>query len=169
MSEEKLGENATVSEPFEMILRLQVMSEEKGLTGIEAVAGLAMRLSQPHLADYGATTSRHDFTQRQLLSCLIVRAIQDNVPRTVGVFEDQPEFAARIGAGRQAAALQHTPKFSTRSGQLKSSKTSSLELEIRRVSIPRQPWIRQGWRPRRRVRISKVDRVRRDADGQKFR
>jgi len=38
------------------------------------VAELAMRLSQRHLADYGAVTSRHDFTQRQLLSCLILRA-----------------------------------------------------------------------------------------------
>jgi hypothetical protein len=41
---------------------------------IEAVAELAMRLSQPHLADYGANTSRHDFTQRQLMSCLVLRA-----------------------------------------------------------------------------------------------
>ncbi len=41
---------------------------------IEAVAEMAMRLSRPHLADYGATTSRHDFTQRQLMSCLILRA-----------------------------------------------------------------------------------------------
>src|ERR1700684_2143004 len=47
---------------------------EKRTPVIEQVAELAMRLSQPHLADYGATTSRHDFTQRQLMSCLILRA-----------------------------------------------------------------------------------------------
>jgi hypothetical protein len=41
---------------------------------IEKVAEMAMRLSRPHLAEYGATTSRHDFTQRQLMSCLILRA-----------------------------------------------------------------------------------------------
>jgi hypothetical protein len=41
---------------------------------IEQVADLSMSLSQRHLADYGATTSRHDFTQRQLMSCLILRA-----------------------------------------------------------------------------------------------
>ena len=35
---------------------------------------MAMRLSRPYLADYGANTSRHDFTQRQLMSCLILRA-----------------------------------------------------------------------------------------------
>jgi hypothetical protein len=41
---------------------------------IQQVAELAMRLSQPHLSDYGSTKSRHDFTQRQLMSCLVLRA-----------------------------------------------------------------------------------------------
>src|SRR5215470_15556076 len=41
---------------------------------VEQVADLAMSLGQRHLADYGATRSRHDFTQRQLMSCLILRA-----------------------------------------------------------------------------------------------
>ena len=31
------------------------------------VAELAMQLSGRHLPDYGATRSRHDFTQRQLI------------------------------------------------------------------------------------------------------
>jgi hypothetical protein len=31
---------------------------------IEQVAALAMQLGSRHLADYGANTSRHDFTQR---------------------------------------------------------------------------------------------------------
>ena len=33
-----------------------------------------MQLGSRHLADYGATRSRHDFTQRQLMACLILRA-----------------------------------------------------------------------------------------------
>jgi hypothetical protein len=41
---------------------------------IERVAELAMALSRPHMADYGASRSRHDFTQRQLMSCLVLRA-----------------------------------------------------------------------------------------------
>lgn len=41
---------------------------------IEAVAEMAMELSRPHLAQYGANTSRHDFTQRQLMTCLVLRA-----------------------------------------------------------------------------------------------
>lgn len=49
-------------------------AKKAGISKIEGVADLAMRLSGPHLADYGATTSRHDFTQRQLMSCLILRA-----------------------------------------------------------------------------------------------
>ena len=44
----------------------------------------------------------------ELFDC--ARLSQDHVPGTAGIFEDQPEFASRIGAGRQAAALQHAPK-----------------------------------------------------------
>lgn len=33
-----------------------------------------MKLGGKHLADYGATRSRHDFTQRQLMACLVLRA-----------------------------------------------------------------------------------------------
>ncbi len=46
----------------------------KGKTTVERVAGLAMRLGGRHLADYGATRSQHDFTQCQLMACLILRA-----------------------------------------------------------------------------------------------
>jgi transposase len=41
---------------------------------IEKVAELAMKMSQRHLAEYGAQRSRKDFTQRQLMTCLILRA-----------------------------------------------------------------------------------------------
>src|SRR3974390_3302952 len=41
---------------------------------VERVAELAMKLGQKHLAEYGATTTRRDFTHRQLMSCLILRA-----------------------------------------------------------------------------------------------
>lgn len=41
---------------------------------IERVAQLAMKLGQQHLAPYGSPKSRHDFTQRQLMSCLILKA-----------------------------------------------------------------------------------------------
>jgi hypothetical protein len=41
---------------------------------IERVAGLAMKLGGRRLSDYGAARSRHDFTQHQLMACLILRA-----------------------------------------------------------------------------------------------
>jgi hypothetical protein len=44
------------------------------LAEIEKVAELAMKMGRQYLPDYGAATSRHDFTQHQLLSCLILRA-----------------------------------------------------------------------------------------------
>jgi hypothetical protein len=49
------------------------MSKAKGTT-LEGVAQMAMSLGQRHLSDYGAVTSRKDFTQRQLMACLILRA-----------------------------------------------------------------------------------------------
>jgi hypothetical protein len=50
---------------------------------IERVAALAMKLGARHLADYGATRSRHDFTQRQLMACLILRAYTKTTYRGV--------------------------------------------------------------------------------------
>jgi len=84
------------------------MSEERKeqLTGIEAVARLAMRVSQPHLADYGATTSRHDFTQRQLLSCLIVRAYLKTTYRGLLEFlKISPNLRREL---HHAPQIQHT-------------------------------------------------------------
>jgi hypothetical protein len=42
-------------------------------TQVEKVAALAMKLGAQHLADYGSIKSRHDFTQRQLMSCLVLK------------------------------------------------------------------------------------------------
>jgi hypothetical protein len=94
------------------------MSEEKSecLTGIEAVARLAMRLSQPHLADYGATTSRHDFTQRQLLSCLIVRAYLKTTYRGLLEFlKISPNLRRELGLEDKLPHYSTLQKFSTRS------------------------------------------------------
>lgn len=52
------------------------MSEKKVAkqATVERVVELAMRLGGRHLADYGSARSRHDFTQRQLMAGLILRA-----------------------------------------------------------------------------------------------
>lgn len=73
---------------------------------IERIAGLAMGLGQRHLADYGAVRSRHDFTQRQLMSCLILRSYlkvtyrglvdllagHDTLRRILGMEEKLPHY-----------------------------------------------------------------------------
>jgi hypothetical protein len=53
------------------------------LQTIEQVAALSMQLGARHLADYGANTSRHDFTQRQLMACLVLRAYTKTTYRGV--------------------------------------------------------------------------------------
>ena len=83
---------------------------------IEKVAALAMRLSRGHLADYGATTSRHDFTQRQLLSCLILRAYLKTTYR--GVLEmvaGNVRLRAVLGLTEQLPHYTTLQKFSARS------------------------------------------------------
>lgn len=83
---------------------------------IEKVAELAMRLSQRHLADYGAVTRRHDFTQRQLLSCLILRAYLKTTYRGVlEVLAGNGQLRAVLGLPEQLPHFTTLQKFSARS------------------------------------------------------
>jgi hypothetical protein len=96
------------------------MSERRAGTGkqtlIQAVAGLAMRLSRPHLADYGAARSRHDFTQRQLLSCLVLRAYLKTTYRGVlEVLEVSPALRQELGLQDKLRHYTTLQKFSARS------------------------------------------------------
>ena len=62
------------------------------------MADLAMRRGRRHLMDYGATTSRHDFTQRQLMTCLILRAYLRTTYRgVVDLLAASPNLRERIG------------------------------------------------------------------------
>ena|ERR1700722_5313669 len=88
---------------------------------IERVAALAMQLGSRHLAEYGATRSRHDFTQRQLMACLIVRAYTKTTYR--GVIE----FLSVSPSVRQALGLQDQwPHYTT----LQKFSARSMVLEI---------------------------------------
>jgi hypothetical protein len=83
---------------------------------IEKVAELAMRLSRKHLADYGATTSRHDFTQRQLLSCLILRAYLKTTYRGVlEVLAVSERLREKLGLADKLPHYTTLQKFSGRS------------------------------------------------------
>ena len=83
---------------------------------IEQVAELAMRLSRPYLADYGARRSRHDFTQRQLMSCLVLRAYLKTTYR--GVLEwlaVSPTLRECLGLTDKLPHYTTLQKFSARS------------------------------------------------------
>jgi hypothetical protein len=67
-----------------------------------------MQLGARHLADYGATRSRHDFTQRQLMACLILRAYTKTTYR--GVLE---LLAISPGLRRELGLQDKLPHYST--------------------------------------------------------
>jgi hypothetical protein len=83
---------------------------------IEQVASLAMSLGSRHLADYGANTSRHDFTQRQLMACLILRAYTKTTYR--GILEllaISPQLRRELGMNDKLPHYTTLQKFSARS------------------------------------------------------
>jgi hypothetical protein len=86
---------------------------------VERVAALAMQLGSRHLADYGATTSRHDFTQRQLMACLILRAYTKTTYRGVLEFlAVSPSVRRELGLEDQLPHYTTLQKFSARSNVL---------------------------------------------------
>lgn len=83
---------------------------------IEQVAELAMKLSQPYLADYGATTSRHDFTQRQLMACLVLRAYLNTTYRgVIDVLAVSSQLRQSLGMTDKLPHYTTLQKFSARS------------------------------------------------------
>src|SRR3984885_16387288 len=83
---------------------------------IERVAPLAMQLGSRHLADYGATRSRRDFTQRQLIACLILRAYTKTTYRGVlELLSVSPNLRQQLGLGDKLPHYTTLQKFSARS------------------------------------------------------
>jgi hypothetical protein len=83
---------------------------------IEQVTEMAMKLSQRHLAEYGATRSRHDFTQRQLMSCLILRAYLKTTYRGVlDVLAASASLQQCLGIRGKLPHYTTLQKFSARS------------------------------------------------------
>lgn len=83
---------------------------------IEGVAELAMKLSQPHLADYGAARSRHDFTQRQLMSCLVLRAYLKTTYRgVIDLLRVSESLRQRLGLTEKLPHYTTLQKFAGRS------------------------------------------------------
>jgi len=83
---------------------------------VEQVAELAMKLGQRYLADYGATRSRHDFTQRQLMTCLILRAYLKTTYRGVlDLLAASPTLRQRMGLREKLPHFTTLQKFCARS------------------------------------------------------
>ena len=93
-----------------------IRSTATKLPVIEQVAEMAMFLGQRHLADYGATRSRHDFTQRQLMTCLILRAYLKTTYRgLLEVLSVSPSLRQRLGLTDKLPHFTTLQKFSARS------------------------------------------------------
>lgn len=83
---------------------------------IEQVAEMAMKLSRPYLGDYGALRSRHDFTQRQLLSCLVLKAYLKRTYRgVIEVLQVSERLRGCLGLEKKLPHFRALQKFSGRS------------------------------------------------------
>ena len=96
------------------------MKEQKGgekkVPMVEQVAELAMKLGAGHLSDYGANTSRHDFTQRQLMTCRILRAYLGTTYRGVlDLLAASESLRKRMGMEDKLPHFTTLQKFSSRS------------------------------------------------------
>src|SRR5690349_12552966 len=105
---------------------------------VEVVAELAMQLGQRYLADYGATRSRHDFTQRQLMTCLILRVYLKTTYRGVlDLLAASPPLRERMGLSEKLPHFTTLQKFSTRSHVLAIAQ--KLVAEIGQYAVAQAP------------------------------
>jgi hypothetical protein len=83
------------------------------------VARLAMRLGKDHLSDYGAVTSRKDFTQRQLMACLVLRAYLKTTYRgLIEILETSEALRTELGMKDKLPHYSTLAKFCERSAVL---------------------------------------------------
>lgn len=105
---------------------------------MEQVAEMAMRLGQRHLADYGARRSRHDFTQRQLMTCLVLRAYLKTTYRGVlEVLALSQTLRERLGLADKLPHFTTLQKFSGRSQVV--AIVQSMMTSIGRAALTQKP------------------------------
>src|ERR1044072_23750 len=118
--------------------RICMSEEAEPRPVLQCVAALAMKLGGRHLAEYGATRSRHDFTQRQLMSCLILRAYLKTTYR--GVLEhlrNCPALRRELGLEERLPHYSTLAKFSTRSQVLQIA--DAIIQQIGRAAVAADP------------------------------
>lgn len=105
---------------------------------VERIAEMAMRLSQRYMADYGANTSRHDFTQRQLMTCLILRVYLKTTYRGVlDLLAASPPLREKMGLSEKLPHFTTLQKFSGRSQVLAIAQ--KLVAEIGQLAVAKTP------------------------------
>jgi hypothetical protein len=120
------------------------MSENKGTEKtplVERIAELAMRLGQRYMAEYGANTSRRDFTQRQLMTCLILRVYLKTTYRGVlDLLAASSGLRERMGLTEKLPHFTTLQKFSGRSQVLAIAQKLVAEIGQQAVAqMPEQP------------------------------
>jgi hypothetical protein len=128
---------------------------------VERVAELAMRLGGRHLADYGSTRGRHDFAQRQLMACLILRAYLKTTYRGVlELLSVSPNLLEALGMQDKLPHYTTLQKFSARSRVLAiaGAMIRTIGRAGRSMRRPRRRWTRRDWRRRRPAPIFKAVR-----------
>ena len=76
-----------------------------------------MKLGQEHLAPYGSYKSRHDFTQRQLMSCLILKAyLKTSYRGLIDVLSGHNALREILGLEERLPHYTALQKFSARPG-----------------------------------------------------
>ena len=83
---------------------------------IVKVAQLSIKLGGEHLDDYGSYKSRHDFTQKQLLACLILRIhLKTTYRGLIDILEGHTDLRKALGMQHKLPHYTTLQKFSSRS------------------------------------------------------
>jgi len=83
------------------------MTDAEEKTQLVKIARLTLRAAGKCVAPYSARTSRHDFTQAQLIACLVLRAV------TKSTYREICEMLTLMPALREAIGIDKAPHFTT--------------------------------------------------------
>jgi Transposase DDE domain len=87
--------------------------KQKKRPTIEGVAEMAMKLGGKYLADYGHAKSRHDFTQRQLMTLLVLRAyLKATYREVIEILSGHERLRERLGLLKKLPHWTTLHKFS---------------------------------------------------------
>ncbi|HVE15884.1 MAG TPA: hypothetical protein VNB29_04065 [Chthoniobacterales bacterium] len=94
---------------------IQPADDETVESKLEKMTARAMKLGHEHLADYGSTKSRKDFTQSQLVTLLVLRTYLQTTYRTLLVFlANEPPVRKILGMEQKLPHYTTLQKFGAR-------------------------------------------------------